>query len=32
VRRWYDAATAIYFNSVGGVVRNRVVISQGARS
>ena len=27
VRRWYDAATAIYFNSVGSVVRNRVVVT-----
>ena len=26
-RRWYDAATASYFSSVGSLVRNRVVVS-----
>jgi SAM-dependent methyltransferase len=31
-RRWYDGATASYFNAVGCVVRNRVVITAGLSS
>ncbi|MEP6864264.1 MAG: hypothetical protein ABJE66_26830 [Deltaproteobacteria bacterium] len=26
-RRWYDAAVCSYFNSVGSVIRNRVVVT-----